>query len=428
MMRGMGDTGLRQGGAPPVAVTDTRLVPISELVHFPGNAKDHDLDAIRDSLRENRVVRAVVVNTRTKPWVILAGNGTVEAHRLEGYDQVLASLVDVDEQTATRINLVDNRSPELATTRQDALAALLKRLNGNLQGTGYKTQDLDRLLARLRRQRRTQTSDPDAAPEKPEQPVTRLGDVWMLGPHRLICADVRDEVAVRRLLESKVPDCILTDPPYNSGGFQEAGRAQGGVGTKRARGVVRPRIPNDQLSTRGVTALLQAGLASCRASMAYVFTDWRMWITVSDTLESQGFGVRNMLVWDKGTPGMGQGWRTQHELVAFAQRGKVVWDKKAPGHGNVVQAKRTGNLLHPTQKPVDLLVQIIETTEMARTFYDPFAGSGSTLIACHDLERTCWAMELDPGFVDVAVERFQRHTGIVPRREGQGEHDFTGKA
>jgi len=117
-----------------------------------------------------------------------------------------------------------------------------------------------------------------------------------------------------------------------------------------------------------------------------------------------------MIVWDKGSPGMGRGWRSQHELVMWGAKKTPPFDKHASGVGNVIGEVRTGNLLHTTQKPVALIETLLENTPFAETVSDPFAGSGSTLIACENLKRRCYAMDLDPGYCDVIVDRFERHT------------------
>nr|MDD4508440.1 DNA methyltransferase [Eubacteriaceae bacterium] len=169
------------------------------------------------------------------------------------------------------------------------------------------------------------------------------------------------------------------------------------------------------LSTRGYMALIKNMLGTTNAGMAYIFTDWRMWTNLFDAVESSGFGVRNMIVWDKGSPGMGNVWRTQHEICMMASKIKMPFDKHK-AKGNVIQCGRTGNINHPTEKPVELLTKIIGVTDFCGTFFDPFAGSGTTLVACEGLGRTCYAMELDPKYCDVIIERWEELTGETAKK------------
>jgi DNA modification methylase len=235
----------------------------------------------------------------------------------------------------------------------------------------------------------------------------------------LLCGDCTNADTPARLgLENGV-DLVLTDPPYCSGGFQESGRSAGSVGT----GAAHKPVAHDRLSTRGYIALVKSALVTVPTPYAYVFTDWRMWTSLFDVVESSGFGVRGMIVWDKGTPGMGKGWRSQHELVMWAAKETAPFDYKN-GSGNVLQAPRTGNTLHTTQKPVDLVAKLLEIAEFAATVYDPFAGSGSTLMACVQAGRQARLVEMDAVYCDVICHRYQNHTGDKPTRDGQ-PHDFT---
>lgn len=138
-----------------------------------------------------------------------------------------------------------------------------------------------------------------------------------------------------------------------------------------------------------------------------MFTDWRMWVNLFDVVESSGYGVRNMIVWDKGSAGMGQGWRMQHELVMAALTSRAPRFDPRVSQGNVIQSARTGNPLHPTQKPVDLLEKIIRVSNWAKVIADPFGGSGSTVIAAEQTGVACRAMELTPRFCQVTIDRWE---------------------
>ena len=161
--------------------------------------------------------------------------------------------------------------------------------------------------------------------------------------------------------------------------------------------------------------------------VAYIFTDWRMWCYLFDLVEGSAFGVKNMLVWDKKSPGMGIGWRTQHELIMYAHKTKPKFDN-TKGYGNVLQCKRSGNALHPTQKPAELIETLLDNTAWASGVYDPFGGSGTTLIACEKLLQPCYAMELEPRFVDTIVRRYILTTGRLDVRCMRGGKELPKQA
>ena len=127
-------------------------------------------------------------------------------------------------------------------------------------------------------------------------------------------------------------------------------------------------------------------------------------------VEGSGYGVKNMLVWNKKTPGMGVGWRTQHELIMLALKTKPKWDNHK-GYGNVLDCTRQANELHPTQKPVELIAKLLDNTSWANGVFEPFCGSGTTLIACEQAKQTCYGMELEGRHVDTIVKRYLAVSG-----------------
>lgn len=340
--------------------------------------------------------------------------GFIPAVRIEGW---------TDEERTAAI-LADNRAGLDATWDLDMVAEELRKLaaaNYELAATAFDSEETAKLL---KQSMAPAKNDPDDAPALPPKPVSKLGDVWVLGPHRLACGDATQPATVEALFAGAHADMLLMDPPYCSGGFQEAGKGVGSIGSKQIKkgGRFAGGIANDKLSTRGYMALMKGVLALTPAPVIYAFTDWRMWINLYDVAESSGFGVRNMIVWDKGTPGMGRGWRTQHELVLFGSKAPIEFDNHK-AVGNVLSAKRTGNLLHPTQKPVEILQAILGVTPGGRNVYDPFTGSGSTLMACeaHEAPWVFFGLEMSPAFVDVTVKRWQDHTGQAAILEKSGQ-------
>lgn len=195
-------------------------------------------------------------------------------------------------------------------------------------------------------------------------------------------------------------DVVVTDPPYCSGGFQEAGKATGSIGT-RADDV----IALDDMSTRGYVSLIRrvCGMSASAAEL-YIFTDWKMWMWTLEAAELGGSATRNMIVWDKGSPGMGSPWRNAHELVYYGKRSHR---EARPGKsGNVLRAKRTGNVEHPTEKPVSIIEQILSNAVDGRVL-DPFVGSGTTGVACANLGRKFIGIEIEPKYFDIACQRIE---------------------
>lgn len=339
-------------------------------------------------------------------------DGHLRSEAFPDYEGDVAVL-DVDDGEAALLLATLDPLAALATHDAEALDALLRDVQTGDAAVQELLADVA-AQAGLYAEAVTTDTEPeiDRAEELRQKWGVSAGDLWQLGEHRLLCGDCTDKAVVERVMPTPA-DLMLTDPPYCSGGFQEAGRSAGSVGTTA---VVYKRVANDTLSTRGYMALMKAALQSYGGLAVYIFTDWRMWVNLFDVVESSGFGVRQMIVWDKGTPGMGHGWRSQHELIMFAMKGTMAFDKFAHAQGNVITCPRTGNEHHTTEKPVALLESVLRVTPEALTVFDPFCGSGSTLIACENVGRRCMGVELDPAYVAVALERWAVHTNRTPVR------------
>lgn len=396
-------------------MTETRT-PAAELHPDPANRRTHG-DRNREmtiaALRQLGAARSIVID---EDDVILAGNGVTAAAIAAGITSVRVIESDGTELIAVRrrglsveqkraLALYDNRTSELAEWNAEQF------ISDRADGLDFEPFFFEHEIAGIvGKHKGTGRTEPDDTPAMRATAI-KLGDVFELGAHVLVCGDSSNANEVRRAVGDTDPDLILTDPPYCSGGFQEAGRASGSIGTRSDE-----MIHNDTLSTRGYIALMKAVVAGTRSKAAYVFTDWRMWLNLFDVMESSGYGVRNMIVWDKGTPGMGAGWRMQHELVMAALTSRAPRFDPHVAQGNVIQAQRTGNVLHPTQKPVDLLEKILRVSNWARVIVDPFAGAGSTLIAAETVGVSCRALELSPGFCQVTIDRWEAFTGNAARK------------
>ena len=199
--------------------------------------------------------------------------------------------------------------------------------------SGYTEEDYGNIVTALSEAIHNDLTDPDAVIEPPTEPITQYGDLWILGKHRVLCGDCTRPEDKALLMNGEKPEILLTDPPYCSGGNQESKKSTGSIGTVQ-KGKPVPKIANDILSTRGYQNLIRDALTDIPCLYAYIFTDWRMWVYLFDLVEAAGFGVKSMLVWDKESPGMGMGWRSQHELVLFGARASTKFDGHK-GYGNV---------------------------------------------------------------------------------------------
>lgn len=392
-------------------------VPIGDLLPDPGNVRTHPpraLESLKAAIRRFGWRVPLVANRKT--GLVEAGHLRLQAAQDLGEETVPVLWVEDDAVTASAFSLSENRLTELSGYDTTALLSTLDALKAEDaldDAVGWAEEELDRLRAEVAQgQARGEDFDVEEAMAQAEEDAPELicrvkrGQVWGCGQHRVMCGDATSAEDVAKLICSEGVDAILTDPPYCSGGFQEAGRASGSVGTRGNE-----MVANDTLSTRGYMALMKSAIGLVAAGILYVFTDWRMWVNLFDVVESSGYGVRNMIVWDKGTPGMGVGWRMQHELIMCGVRVKNPFDPQK-AQGNVIQCQRTGNKLHAVEKPVELLKTILEVTDGARSIYDPFLGSGPSLIAAEKTGRVCYGMEICERYCVVSLARWESYSGM----------------
>ena len=362
----------------PVFCAHDAIVPIKDLQPNPKNPNQHPPEQIKllaSVIRATGWRGPITVSTRS--GYIVKGHGRLMAAELDDLKEVPVDYQNYASEAEEMADLTaDNRIAELATIDNKMLAEVFADIDTGeipFMLSGYTEEEYGNIVTALSEALHTQEpkGDPDEVIKPPTEPVTKRGDL--------------------------------------SGGFQESGRSAGSIGTDRKDGNL-PKIANDTLSTRGYQALMKAMLQDLPVLVAYIFTDWRMWVYLFDIVESSGLGVKNMIVWNKKSPGMGVGWRTQHELIMFAHRTKPKFDNHK-GYGNVIECSRTGNELHPTQKPTEIIETLLDNTQWAHGVVDFFGGSGTTLAACEAYGQPSYIMELTPAFTDVIVKRYIRITG-----------------
>lgn len=392
---------------------------LSELKSWDHNPREINTKAaagLRESLERFGDLSGIVYNTRLEALVgghqraeqLVGLVGDADIVDIEEYNgerrgwiehdgrRFAVRLVDWDETKHAAANLAAN-NPHIAGKFTDQLNSLARKVREADQEL-YESVRLDRLYTYRTQDNQSTNDRAEYGDAMIQKWGTERGQLWKIGRHRVVCGDATRESEVGVLdLDQHM---MVTDPPYCSGGFQEAGKAEGSVGTKGAE-----RIANDQLSTRGYASLIRNVLAVGNPNLVHIFTDWRMWVNLFDVVESSGFGVRSMVAWDKMSPGMGRGWRSQHELIMVAAKASQPFDPKS-SQGNVIQCKRTGNKWHATEKPVEVLETVISVAgDIYPIVYDPFLGSGSTLIAAENQGRTCYGLELSPKYVAITCER-----------------------
>lgn len=391
-------------------------VAIDSLKPFEGNPRRGNVAMIAESLTANGQYRPVVVRKGTNE--ILAGNHTWQAAKSLGWNELWVAFVDVDDETAKRIVLVDNRANDSAYYDEAALVHLLSALT-DFTGTGYSPGDVDDLLASLRSaEEPTALTDPDDVPEPPETPQSRLGQVWSLGPHRLLVGDAVGDLD--DLMQDKPAQLVFTDPPWNVNyGDQKEGNIQN----------YKPRkILNDNLGEafgefcQGFSERLKH--YSQPGAPIYLVMSAQEWPVIHAALSDAGFHWSSTIIWAKDKLVLSRkDYHTQYEPIWYgwndsAARLQPVVDRKQSDLWQIDRPKRSD--LHPTTKPVELVARAVNnSSQIGDIVLDPFAGSGSTLIACHHTHRIARLVELDPKYADVILRRYMEHTGDTPTCNGQ---------
>jgi DNA modification methylase len=389
------------------------VVPIGSVRPYGRNPRRGDVAAIRRSLEVNGQYRPLVVNRRSGE--VLAGNHTLAAAVELGWSEIAVTYVDVADAQAARIVLADNRTNDLAGYDDSELAQLLASLEQDYAGTAWGEDDVARLLIQLEASQ--PGADRDTEPARaPEEPVARLGDLWQLGDHRLLCGDSTDSAAVARLLDNGEPKLLATDPPYgvqldmewrDRAGLNPLGPAEASY--MRTDGHRNTEMSGDTRADWSEAFELVPSL-----TVAYVWHATTGTLEVAAGLKRIGFDLAQMIVWDKELFAISRAhYHWQHEPCWYARRKgsgrflgrrnqSTVWKVRSPKQVmGGIEAKED----HPTQKPLELYLR------PGQSFYEPFCGSGTALIAGENVGRAGFAMEIDPRYVDVIVDRWQRHTG-----------------
>jgi DNA modification methylase len=387
-----------------------KTVLVADLIPYARNSRTHSEEQVTQiaaSIKEFGFLNPVIVDGKKG---IIAGHGRVMAAKKLGMTELPAVEAShlTDAQRRAYI-IADNKLALNAGWDDEMLRvefAELTEAGFDLDLTGFSLDEIEALQIE---EIPPGLTDEDAVPDVPVTPVTVEGDVWLLGRHRLMCGDSTSIDAVDKLMVSGKADMMFTDPPY-------------GIDFAPQRGT-HGKILNDALNGEAFDNFLDAVFSCAFTAMkpdtyAFVWTGWSK-IGAFERALQKLFKIQAMHIWVKNNFGIGYYSRPKHEPFYLCLNGKPIYPATAPA--DVWEAKKVHKTIHSCEKPVDLIVDILDTYHKNSTVLDLFGGSGSTLIACEKTARDCCMMELDPKYCDVIIKRWQDFTGKHAMLEATGE-------
>jgi DNA modification methylase len=383
------------------------LWPIERLRPYEKNARTHSqeqVDQLVKSIEEFGFTNPILVDSGDG---ILAGHGRLMAAKVAGMRQVPVVVLDyLDEDQRRAYILADNKLAMNAGWDDEMLREEIEALKDaefDLDLIGFSEEELEDLFdgEGVEQLDSEGLTDADEVPEPPEEPVSKTGDVWLLGKHRVMCGDSTLLTEVERLLNGVKPDLLFTDPPYNVAFNGRSGKHD--------------VILNDDLADDDFDDFIGEILQTIKAltpPIYYIWCNWRFYATLQRELD-----YKACIVWAKNVFGMGRNYRHQHEFCLF--NGSI--DDEIKNESDLWQIAKDTNYVHPTQKPVALSQRALGNHRKAKNILDLFGGSGSTLIGCETMNRTAFVMELDPRYCDVIVKRWEDFTGKLATLEATGQ-------
>ena len=369
-----------------------KKIPVEKLIPYVRNSRTHSdaqVAQIAASIKEFGWTNPILVDGTNG---IIAGHGRLLAARKLSQTEVpVIELAHMTESQKKAYVIADNQLAMNAgwdTSMLTLELSDLKEAGFSLDILGFDPKELDNLLEP---EQVDGLTDEDAVPDIPDEPVTKLGDIYQLGNHRLMCGDSTSIDAVEKLMDGQKADMVFTDPPYNVAFNGRSGKHD--------------VIKNDNLPDiefRNFIAEICSVIKLVDPKAYYIWCNWKFYGVLQDLLE-----YKTCIVWAKNVFGMGQGYRHQHEFCLFY--GKI--DEVVKNESDLWEIKKDTNYVHPTQKPVALSVRAFGNHIKLLNVLDLFGGSGSTLIGAEQTGRKAFLMELDPKYCDVIVKRWEDFTG-----------------
>lgn len=356
---------------------------LGELHPYEKNPRKNDeaVKYVAESIKQFGFKVPIVID---REGVIVAGHTRWKAAKKLGLETVPCIVADdLTEEQIKAFRLADNKVAEKAEWDFDLLAGELDELfDFDMTVFGFEEMAMED---------ETEAVEDDFEAELPEEPKAKLGDVYQLGSHRLMCGDSTSITDVEKLMGGEKADMVFTDPPYNID--------YKGVKDER-------KIKNDKMDDEDFVDFLRQSIMIC--DTAYVCCSWQYAHLFRRAMEDNGMNPKAMIVWNKVNPAQHlDKYYKQHEIIWYS--GKFGGQKTL--RGDIWECKRQKNTVHPTMKPIELIAMALQDQPDKKIVYDGFGGSGSTLIACEQMNKRCYTMELDPKYVDVIIERWEKFTG-----------------
>jgi DNA modification methylase len=421
---------------------NTVSIPIERLIPHPENYNTHpdrQIKKLRHLIKTHGYAKGSVVFQASTHYV-LCGHGILEALKLEGYTHVDAVELDVDGAKAEAFMIADNKIASDSVIDDSALQQLISQLSDqNVPSLdfGFDSKDLEDLASRILADSGGYTAEPqdDEIPETVE-PITKTGDLWHLGSHRLLNGDSTKAEDIERLMGGVKADMVFTDPPYAVNYGHDQVELQKKSGGKFSKTRLQHTIQNDNLSTEECAEQLwkpsfknmyDNADDECSFYMTMCQGGDQMMMMMM-MMMSENWQIKHELIWVKSSAvfSMGRldydyqhepilfGWKKKHNFYGNGQFTKSIWEIPKPNKSD----------LHPTMKPIELIANaLLNSSKESDNVLDLFLGSGSTLIAAHKLGRICYGCEIDQHYCDVIVKRYIDFVGddssVSVERDGQ---------
>jgi len=390
---------------------EIEMVPISDLIPYINNTKKHDEEQIKkvaSSIKEFEFLNPIIIDKNNE---IIAGHCRYEASKLLKLQKIPCIVAsNLTEAQVKAYRIADNKLAESPWDYEMLQLELesLQEMEYNIDFSGFSLDDLHEMIIQNPENISSDVEDDDFEPEYPDDPITQTGDIWILGPHRLLCGDSTKREDVAKLMDGALADLVVTDPPYN---VDYQGKTKDAL-----------KIQNDKMSTNAFQEFITAAYSNFHefskpGAGIYVFHADTEGVAFRQCLVDAGYYLAQCCVWVKNHFVLGrQDYHHQHEpiLVGWKKGAAHNWysDRKQTTVWNFDKPLRSEE--HPTMKPVPLIAYPIQnSSKHGDIVLDLFEGSGSHIEACHQTGRIGYGMELDPKYCDVIVNRYLRHADDV---------------